>query len=164
MKRKMPAKKAVFSWLFVLILLTITIVYASRYGAYVVVPEKTLAISDIRLNLGEFELLGDAPYPPGNLGVSAVNSESESYPENLGNIISSHLKDSEGRDFYVYVIDMGDKTSAREVWKNIWGRESNMVAKSTAKITRSSYYYGRAERLGGYYEIIVWQKDKWVVQ
>lgn len=163
MLKKPVDKKVIFSWIFVMALIAITIFFASGYGAYVVVPSSDLTAKEIEFDSEKFEFIAEATYPPMNLGVSSEISQIECYPENSENIISSHLKDARGRDLFVYIFDMDNAKSAKTTWENIWNRESNMVTKSKSKITRLGYCYGKAERLGGYYELLVWQKDKWVI-
>lgn len=163
MLKKPVDKKVIFSWIFVMSLVAVFTLFAMRYGAYVVVPSSELNAKDIEFDSNMFKLIEDTVYPPVNLGVSSEMNETECYPPNAGNVVSSHLIDSLDRDIFVYVFDMGNTKVARTVWTNIWNRESNIITKSKSKITRPGYCYGRVERLGGYYELIAWQKDKWVI-
>ena len=58
---------------------------------------------------------------------------------------------------------MENETLAKDAWEKIWMIEASFLPESKGSIKKINYSFGKMIPIGKYFEILLWQKGKWVI-
>ena len=139
-------------------LIVISIIFASGYKAEVLVPDDKIKLSDLSINLENYKVEFDT--------FDNIIFEEE---EHLKNSVYSEYRrvfkliNQDGKIIYLYVWKFENKTLAKDAWEKIWMIEASFLPESKGSIKKMNYSFGKMVPIGKYFEILLWQKDKWVI-
>lgn len=156
--KKIKNNKQIFTFLFVAILIIILIVYASGYRAEVLVPDDMTQLSDLSINNENYKIEFDT--------FDNIFTEEEEYIRN--SVYPEYrrvfkLNSKNGEIIYLYVWKMENETLAKDAWEKIWMIEASFLPESKGSIKKINYSFGKMIPIGKYFEILLWQKGKWVI-
>ncbi|MDI9376139.1 MAG: hypothetical protein QM447_10490, partial [Thermotogota bacterium] len=168
MKRRLP-NRAIFTFVFIIALISFVAYFASKYSVKVVVPTD-VSLDELLFNAEHFSLLGEAEYPPDQGLANGIAYEDEkgiihqvTYPDYDDSVRGYLLDlDSGSNVIKVFVWNSGSVTQAKETWERLYMIEGSVMTRERGRIKKAGYFYARIIRFGGKDETLLWQKDRWV--
>jgi len=169
LKRRLP-NRAIFTFVFIIALISFVAYFASKYSVKVVVPTD-VSLDELLFNAEHFSFLGEAEYPPDQGLANGIAYEDEkgiihqvTYPDYDDSVRGYLLDlDSGSNVIKVFVWNSGSVTQAKETWERLYMIEGSVMTRERGRIKKAGYFYARIIRFGGKDETLLWQKDRWVV-
>jgi len=154
--KKEKNNKQIFTVVFVCILIVISIIFASGYRADVLVPSDSTELDDLEINLENYKVEFDTF----DEIVEEEYIKNAVYPE-YRRVFK--LIDENDKTLYLYVWKMETESLAKDAWNKIWMIEASFLPEIKGSIKKMNYSYGKMVPIGKYFEVLLWQKGRWVI-
>lgn len=169
LKRRLP-NKAIFTFVFIIALISFVVYFALKYDVNVAVPAD-VSLDELRFDVEHFSFLGEAEYPPDQGLANGIAYEDKdgvihqvTYPD-YDNSVRGYLLNlnSSSSAIKVFVWKSDSVTQAKETWERLFMIEGSVMTRERGRIKKAGYFYARIIRFGGKDETLLWQKGNWVI-